>query len=88
MCNSIGSPVESKYIPIEPTFVTMTDCHVIVASESNIFIWQYRAQFSKSNETVNIAMNSALRSKEEVEYIFHIDETNLKPYKGGGFKLS
>jgi WD repeat-containing protein 35 len=66
----------------------MTDCHVIVANESNIFVWQYRAQVAKSNETINIAMNSALRTKEEVEYLFHIDETNIKPYKGGGFKIT
>jgi len=47
LCNAIGSPVDSKYIEVEPTFIHMTDYHVIVASEELIYIWQYRTPVSK-----------------------------------------
>ncbi|KAL0485363.1 WD repeat-containing protein [Acrasis kona] len=86
MCNSIGSPVESKYIPIEPIYLAMTECHVIIASDKSIMIWQYKAQYSKQSD-FSMAMNSALRTKEEIEYIFDIDDVNIKPVSSTQDKL-
>uniref|UniRef100_A0A9J8C423 WD repeat domain 35 n=1 Tax=Cyprinus carpio carpio TaxID=630221 RepID=A0A9J8C423_CYPCA len=42
LCNSIGTPQDSKYIDIYPLFVTMTKTHVIVASKEAFYVWQYR----------------------------------------------
>ena len=33
LCNAIGTPVDSKYLDMEPLYVTMTRYHVVAASE-------------------------------------------------------
>lgn len=47
LCNSIGSPVDSKYIDIEPIYLAMTDTHVIAASNEAVYTWQYRSPVNK-----------------------------------------
>lgn len=47
LCNAIGSPVDSKYIPVEPQFLVMTSYHVIAASADIVYVWQYRSLVSK-----------------------------------------
>lgn len=47
LCNAIGTPIDSKYIDIEPLHVTMTRYHVVVASEETVYIWQYSTALSK-----------------------------------------
>lgn len=32
LCNALGSPLDSKYIDVEPALLSMTDSHVIVCS--------------------------------------------------------
>lgn len=39
LCNSIGSPLDTKYINIEPNCVTMTKTHIVVCSHDHIYIW-------------------------------------------------
>ncbi len=43
LCNAIGSPTDTKYTLVEPLFTAMTDRHIAVASESMIYVWQYRS---------------------------------------------
>lgn len=33
LCNAIGSPIESKYINIEPLYIHMNTTHVVACSE-------------------------------------------------------
>ena len=42
LCNSLGTPVDSKYINIQPLFVTITSSHVIAASRDSCFVWHFR----------------------------------------------
>lgn len=42
LCNSIGTPLDSKYIDIEPMYVTMTRTHIIAASREAFYTWQFR----------------------------------------------
>ena len=42
LCNAIGTPVDSKYINIEPLFVTMSSSHVLAASRNSCFVWHFR----------------------------------------------
>ena len=44
LCNSIGSPLDSKLTNIEPLFVKMTKTHVVISNNDYIYIWQYRNQ--------------------------------------------
>ncbi len=47
LCNAIGSPVDSKYIDIEPVHIAMTEYHVIVANNELVYVWQYRTPVTK-----------------------------------------
>jgi len=43
LCNAIGSPVDTKYIDFEPQLACMSATHVVVASDSVVFVWNYRS---------------------------------------------
>ena len=42
LCNAIGTPLESKYIDMEPLYVTITDTHVVAASKEAFYSWQFK----------------------------------------------
>ncbi|CAG0916326.1 unnamed protein product [Notodromas monacha] len=67
--NSIGTPVDSKYIDIEPIAVTMTMNLVIAASREQFFVWQYRTPKAKSSIEVGLGRGESRR-----ERTFHIDD--------------
>ncbi|XP_075454543.1 WD repeat-containing protein 35 isoform X2 [Ascaphus truei] len=72
LCNSIGTPLDSKYIDIVPMFVTMTKTHVIAASKEAFYIWQYRV----AKKLTAMEINQVARTRKEGrERIFHIDDT-------------
>mmetsp|Transcript_7812 Transcript_7812/g.27429 ORF Transcript_7812/g.27429 Transcript_7812/m.27429 type:complete len:1008 (-) Transcript_7812:93-3116(-) len=74
LCNAIGSPMDSKYIEVQPTFVSMTPYHVVVASDSAVYVWQYRTGVSKLTSTT--APGSEWR-KDGRERLFHADERTI-----------
>ncbi len=41
------TPGPLRYIDTEPVFLAMTSYHVIVASKTNVYVWQYRTPVSK-----------------------------------------
>ena len=43
LCNSVGTPVDSKYIDIEPLFIDMTSQHVVAASRECVYVWNYKS---------------------------------------------
>uniref|UniRef100_A0A3Q2XUY4 WD repeat-containing protein 35 n=1 Tax=Hippocampus comes TaxID=109280 RepID=A0A3Q2XUY4_HIPCM len=61
LCNSIGTPLDSKYIDICPLFVTMTRTHVIAASKEALYLWQYRV----ANKLTALEINQVTRTKKE-----------------------
>ncbi|XP_069742568.1 WD repeat-containing protein 35 isoform X6 [Narcine bancroftii] len=71
LCNSIGTPLDSKYIDIDPLFVTMTKTHVIVASKEVFYTWQYRVAKKLTAMEIN---QVAPTRKEGRERIYHIDD--------------
>mmetsp|Transcript_20542 Transcript_20542/g.58181 ORF Transcript_20542/g.58181 Transcript_20542/m.58181 type:complete len:1228 (-) Transcript_20542:92-3775(-) len=76
VCNDIGSPVDSKYLHIEPLHVAMTKSHVVVASEDVVYIWMYRNSVTKqSNDLATAASMLGVGSKRRTEMMFHIDES-------------
>ncbi|NXR71104.1 WDR35 protein, partial [Pycnonotus jocosus] len=71
LCNSIGTPLDPKYIDIEPLFVTMTKTHVIAASREAFYVWQYRV----AKKLTAMEINQLSRSRKEGrERICHIDD--------------
>uniref|UniRef100_A0A671TY55 WD repeat-containing protein 35 n=1 Tax=Sparus aurata TaxID=8175 RepID=A0A671TY55_SPAAU len=70
LCNSIGTPLDSKYIDIDPLFVTMTKTHVIAASKEAFYLWQYRV----AKKLTALEINQLTRTKKEGrERVYHID---------------
>ncbi|XP_053191008.1 WD repeat-containing protein 35 [Scomber japonicus] len=70
LCNSIGTPLDSKYIDIDPQFVTMTKTHVIAASKEAFYLWQYRV----AKKLTALEINQVTRTKKEGrERVYHID---------------
>eukprot|EP00232_Nephroselmis_pyriformis_P019088 CAMPEP_0182899530 /NCGR_PEP_ID=MMETSP0034_2-20130328/28121_1 /TAXON_ID=156128 /ORGANISM="Nephroselmis pyriformis, Strain CCMP717" /LENGTH=1198 /DNA_ID=CAMNT_0025033565 /DNA_START=181 /DNA_END=3774 /DNA_ORIENTATION=- len=74
LCNAIGSPLDSKYIEVEPMYVCMTAYHVIVASEEVVYVWQYRTLVSKLTSVDAGGAGASMRRKDGRERMFHIDE--------------
>ncbi|XP_075964142.1 WD repeat-containing protein 35 [Anarhichas minor] len=72
LCNSIGTPLDSKYIDIDPLFVTMTKTHVIAASKEAFYLWQYRV----AKKLTALEINQVTRTKKEGrERVYHIDSS-------------
>jgi WD repeat-containing protein 35 len=69
LCNSVGCPIDSSTINIEPKFVAMNKTHVIVASDDIIYYWQYRALNSKL-----VSLEKEKKQKAGKENAFHIDQ--------------
>jgi WD repeat-containing protein 35 len=67
MCNSTGSPVETKYLNFEPLFISMSRTHIVACNHQTVYIWQY----SKKSK----AKRDLSRIKLSKEYAFHIDKT-------------
>nr|XP_021149197.1 WD repeat-containing protein 35 isoform X1 [Columba livia] len=71
LCNSIGTPLDSKYIDVGPLFVTMTKTHVIAASKGAFYIWQYRVV----KKLTAMEINQVTRTRKEGrERIYHVDD--------------
>lgn len=69
LCNSIGCPIDTKKIGIEPLFVSMNKTHIIVSSTDSIYVWQYRSQVSK------VLAQDTTKRKIGREIAFNIDES-------------
>ncbi|KAM9319056.1 WD repeat-containing protein 35 isoform 2-T2 [Pholidichthys leucotaenia] len=70
LCNSIGTPLDSNYVDIEPLFVAMTRTHVIAASKEAFYLWQYRV----AKKLTALEINQVTRTKKEGrERLYHID---------------
>ena len=42
LCNSIGTPLDSKYIDLDPMYVSMTKTHIVAASKEAFYVWQFK----------------------------------------------
>ncbi|XP_074656125.1 WD repeat-containing protein 35-like isoform X2 [Tubulanus polymorphus] len=68
LCNSIGTPLDSKYIDIDPVYVTMTKTHIVAASKEAFYVWQFK------NPKNLAAMEMSGKRKAGYERLFHIDD--------------
>eukprot|EP00665_Eupelagonemidae_sp_cell47_P011453 gene11454-1921_t len=71
--NAIGSPLDTKYTEVEPSHLAITPYHVVAASHSFVYVWQYRTKMSKLT-SVDLGTGS-LRRKDGRELCFHIDDS-------------
>jgi len=91
VCDGIGSPVDSKFVSLEPAHLTMTEHFVIAANDVAVYIWQYRgsvsiAKTSKESgsflteTSTNQDDTSSKAAKAGRERVFHIDADSHKSY--------
>ena len=65
LCNSIGTPIEYKYIDFQPTFWSMNATHIVVASRSYFYIWNYQSMVDRNS-----------LKKQSFEKLVFIDQLN------------
>lgn len=70
LCNAIGTPLDSKYIEIEPLFVAMSRSHVIASSREAFYSWQYRSP----KKLTALELQTHTKKKDVREKMFHIDD--------------
>ncbi|XP_046679205.1 WD repeat-containing protein 35-like [Homalodisca vitripennis] len=68
LCNAIATPVDSKYMDMEPLFVAINSSHVFAASRDNFLLWHYITP--KTHSTLGNA-----GSRHRKERLYHIDDT-------------
>ena len=49
LCNSIGTPIEYKYIDFQPQYWAMNSSHIVVASKSYFYIWNYQSMVDRNS---------------------------------------
>jgi WD repeat-containing protein 35 len=81
LCNSIGSPVDNRIINIEPEYITLTETHVIAASKSYVYTWQFRNQQTEFNpnhygQHINIDLLKKTMMKEIMFFVDDIPNMN------------
>ena len=67
LCNAVGSPVDSKWINIEPTSVAMSNTHIIICSKYDVYTWQYSV-------SVDQLASTGYKRKVGREVAFFIDD--------------
>ncbi|XP_071111924.1 WD repeat-containing protein 35-like isoform X1 [Haliotis cracherodii] len=68
LCNSIGTPLDSKYIEMDPMYLTMTKTHIITASKEAFYTWQFK------NPKKLATLEMATKRKAGSERLYHIDD--------------
>ncbi|XP_076457078.1 WD repeat-containing protein 35-like isoform X2 [Babylonia areolata] len=68
LCNSIGTPLDSKYIEMDPVYLTMTKTHIVSACKEAFYCWQFK------NPKKLATLEMATRRKAGSEKLFHIDD--------------
>ena len=41
LCNSIGSPLDTRHVHFEPLFLALTKTHVVLANADVIYVWNF-----------------------------------------------
>jgi WD repeat-containing protein 35 len=52
LCNAIGSALEVRQLDMcAPKYATMTQCHIVVADERVVYVWQYKTPHAHYSST-------------------------------------
>jgi WD repeat-containing protein 35 len=69
--DSAGKPLHSKFLDVDPAFTAMTQQHVIIASDEQVVVWQYR---SRVRRMAGVSVAAGLRQVQGKVRTFHIDD--------------
>ena len=73
LCNSIGSPIETKTVHFEPVFISLSNTFVVAASKTIVYIWNFADKVGKDGLVYNSGQEN-IRSILGNENMFHIDD--------------
>ncbi|OQR99052.1 WD repeat protein 35 [Achlya hypogyna] len=68
LCDTIGSPIETKVVDLEPLFLYMTPRFIVAAAVDAIYVWQYRSS------TTKVGDGAAGIARGGRERIFYVDD--------------
>jgi WD repeat-containing protein 35 len=66
LCNSTGSPVETKYVNFEPSYISISKTHIVACSQETVYVWQYSKKSRISKDPT--------KAKIGKEIAFHVDD--------------
>ncbi|GAB6028434.1 WD repeat-containing protein 35 [Chamberlinius hualienensis] len=72
VCNSIGTPVDSKYISLCPISLSMSPSYILAASKDKVIVWRFHTP------QVTSAFKLGKIDGDSSERAFHIDEIPWK----------
>ncbi|KAL5015359.1 hypothetical protein ScPMuIL_009629 [Solemya velum] len=68
LCNSIGTPLDSKYIEMDPLYITMTKTHIVAACKEAFYTWQFK------NPKKLATLEMSTKKRAGAERVYHIDD--------------
>lgn len=72
LCNALGTPIESRYLEMEPSCVSVSQTHIVAANASAVYVWHYRTPSRlAAPELTNVASR---RGWEGQERLIHADD--------------
>ena len=72
LVNNIGSPLETRFIDLEPYTYDMNTSHVVCCGDENIYLWQFRDPTAAVDALDPISMRAS--RSESHERIIHVDD--------------
>ncbi|KPI86477.1 hypothetical protein ABL78_4461 [Leptomonas seymouri] len=72
LVNNIGSPLDTRFIDIEPYTYSMNSSHVVCCGDENIYLWQFRDPSAAVDALDPVSMQAS--RLESHERIIHIDD--------------
>lgn len=66
--NSIGTPLDCKYIELIPHFHSMTNSHIVVASHEAFYVWVYKNV--KQKAIVDVSDKFKAGMEKLVDFLF------------------
>ena len=76
LCNTIGNPINSKYIDFRPVYGCMSQHYILVCNDRYIYAWQYKMNTSN----VKQRKMSVVSQLTEQQYMYHIDTMQCDLY--------
>lgn len=72
LLNSIGCPITTRFIDIDPVACDISSSYAVVCGDENIYLWQFRDPSLKLDAVDPVSMQVSRGSS--LERIFHVDD--------------
>nr|CCC90607.1 unnamed protein product [Trypanosoma congolense IL3000] len=72
LVNSIGCPIETRMVDMDPFTSGINSCHAVIADEENIYVWQFR----DPNVVVDVLdpVSVQMSRRDTYDRIVHVDD--------------